>query len=175
MVRTAFCIATLLMAVGQPLDDPTIMQRGASVLAPFKASLQAELKAGLAEGPRKAIDVCRARAPELAKSAGSDSVRVGRTSHKLRNPSNAPADWMKPLLDHYLAHPEDHAPRAVRINNGHTGYVEPIFMQSKCLICHGESIAPTVRAALDEMYPDDRATGFRDGDFRGLFWVEMAE
>jgi hypothetical protein len=30
-----------------------------------------------------------------------------------------------------------------------------------------------VRAELDELYPHDRAVGYRTGDLRGWFWVEV--
>ena len=44
-----------------------------------------------------------------------------------------------------------------------------------CLACHGpaEALDEEVRVALAELYPEDRATGFRSGDLRGWFWVEV--
>ena len=38
------------------------------------------------------------RAPEIAAGLSTDGVRVGRTSHRLRNPANAPRPWMEPVL-----------------------------------------------------------------------------
>jgi hypothetical protein len=32
---------------------------------------------------------------------------------------------------------------------------------------------PDIAAKIDELYPDDEATGFSEGDFRGVFWVEF--
>ena len=55
------------------------------------------------------------------------------------------------------------------------GYVEPIMVQPMCLVCHGEALQPGVAAQIDERYPEDRATGFKAGDFRGVFWVEFPE
>ncbi|MGM0774574.1 MAG: c-type heme family protein, partial [Pseudomonadota bacterium] len=37
--------------------------------------------------------------------------------------------------------------------------------------CHGKSIDPEVKAKLDELYPEDQATGFSEGDLRGAFVV----
>ena len=174
MIRALILVAVVLFSPGTPVDDPRWIAHGAEVLAPFKQSLQAELQQGLSEGPRNAIEVCRIKAPELAAAAGSESVRIGRTSHKVRNPANAPEDWMKPLLEHYRSTPKDRAPKIVALGEGRIGYVEPIYVQWKCLICHGESIAPAIEDSLHEMYPQDQATGFREGDFRGLFWVEFS-
>ena len=41
-----------------------------------------------------------------------------------------------------------------------------------CLQCHGEVLDPAVAGKIAELYPDDQATGFIDGDLRGVFWVE---
>jgi hypothetical protein len=43
-----------------------------------------------------------------------------------------------------------------------------------CLACHGESLEPAVAAKLAAAYPKDQATGFRAGDLRGAFWVELS-
>jgi hypothetical protein len=60
----------------------------------------------------------------------------------------------------------------VELSDTRLGYVEPIFLQPVCLTCHGETLAPDVASRIEELYPDDQATGFAVGDFRGLFWVE---
>ncbi|MFN7177274.1 MAG: DUF3365 domain-containing protein, partial [Thermaurantiacus sp.] len=52
-------------------------------------------------------------------------------------------------------------------------YMRAIPTAPQCLACHGpeEAIAPAVRAAIAERYPDDRATGFRAGELRGAFSI----
>jgi hypothetical protein len=62
----------------------------------------------------------------------------------------------------------------VALGGGRHGYVEPIVMQPLCVTCHGEEIAEPLRQRIAELYPEDRATGFRVGELRGLFWVELA-
>lgn len=146
-----------------------------AALAPLKQQLMGALKAALDEGgPVKAIDVCQLKAPEIAATASGAKVKVGRTSHKLRSAKNAPREWMKPLLDEYAKGPK--APgsfKTVALPEGGLGYVEPIYVQAMCLRCHGAELSPEVASALEARYPDDRATGFHEGDFRGLFWVEL--
>jgi hypothetical protein len=160
------------------------LETGRQALAPFQAGLQTALKEGLAKGPVEAVDACRMQAPAIARdaaraaSAGSRldvaAVELGRTSHRLRNPANAPREWVRPLLAAYLAQPGERAPRAVELGNGRWGYVQPIFVQPLCLTCHGSSVAEPLKARISALYPEDRAVGFRDGDFRGLFWAEFA-
>lgn len=164
-------------------DTEGRLEAGRQALAPFQAGLQAALKEGLAKGPVEAVDACRLRAPAIARDAARDAsagagpdaaaVELGRTSHKLRNPANAPREWVRPLLAGYLAQPGDRAPRAVDLGNGSWGYVQPIFVQPLCLTCHGGSIAEPLRSRISNLYPDDRAVGFSDGEFRGLFWAEF--
>jgi hypothetical protein len=164
--------AWLLGADPEP-DLAAARERGAAAIRPFREAMQQALAAALAKSPAAAIDACRVEAPRLAREASSGGARVGRTSHKLRNPANAPAPWMLPLLEAYLADPARREPRAVALDGGRVGYAEPIFLQAPCLVCHGESLAPGLAARIDALYPQDQARGFRTGDFRGLFWAEL--
>ena len=171
---SALLLVSLPVAASEEAwNDAGAAARGASLLLPFKRDLQAALRRGLAEGPEQAIRVCRLEAPRIASALSTEDVRVGRTSHKLRNPRNAPKPWMAPLLAEYRANPKQARPRAVALEKGRVGYAEPIFVQPPCLACHGEDIAQPVRERLTALYPEDRATGFSTGDFRGMFWAEF--
>jgi len=162
--------AAALLAGAAPEAD---LARGAEILAPFKERLQAALRAGLARGPAEAIEACRSEAPEIAASLSREGVRVGRTSHRLRNPANAPPAWAAPLLEEFVADPAARAPRVVRLGDARRGYVEPILMQPLCVTCHGDAVPEAVAAKLAELYPEDRAVGFAVGELRGLFWAEF--
>jgi len=167
----AVAVAFALAATSAQAQEAEL-GRGAELLAPFKRDLQAALAQGLAHGPVEAIAACRVKAPEIARSLSHDGVRVGRASHRLRNPANVPPEWVAPILDAYVAGSADRAPRAVSLADGRWGYVEPILLQPPCLTCHGETLAPDVASRIAALYPDDRATGFRVGDLRGVFWIE---
>lgn len=149
------------------------MERAQENLLPFKQELKAALVGALAEGAENSIQVCRDEAPAIAASAGEAGVTMGRTSHRLRNPDNAPEPWMEPLLAAYLENPEKAEPQAIDLGGGTFGYVEPIYIDAFCLSCHGITIAPEVEARIQELYPQDQARGFRVDDFRGMFWVKM--
>ncbi|MGI9592228.1 MAG: c-type heme family protein [Myxococcota bacterium] len=153
-------------------DEPGAAERGSELLAPFKRELQQALREGLAKGPAEAIDACRERAPEIARARSRDGVRMGRASHRLRNPANAAPEWVAPTLAAYLEEDSERAPRVVAIGEGWSGYVEPILTQPLCLTCHGEALAPEVAERIAALYPEDRAVGFRVGELRGVFWVE---
>lgn len=153
-------------------DEAPFRERGQAALLPFKKALKQALVRGMQKGPEQAIDACRVQAPALAAASSNEEVSVGRTSHKLRNPSNAPEPWMLPLLETY-GDPAQKEPRVVEIDEHTVGYVEPIYMQPLCVTCHGTSLAAAVQAQLRAHYPADQATGFEVGDFRGLFWAKI--
>jgi len=42
-----------------------------------------------------------------------------------------------------------------------------------CLKCHGEQLDPAVQARIKELYPDDKATGYKTGDLRGAVTIRQ--
>ena len=177
--RTLFTLALamiLLPDLGCQGTPDTVseaeMDRARETLVPFKEELVDALMGTLQDSsPEEAIHVCRDKAPEIAARLSVDGVRMGRTSHKTRNPANAPEPWVEPLLAAYLEEPTNTKPRAVIVDDSTYGYVEPIYVMPFCLSCHGPSVEPELQATIESLYPEDRATGFKANDLRGLFWV----
>jgi hypothetical protein len=123
------------------------------------------------DGPAQAIDVCKVAAPAIGEQVKRDfGVEIGRTSFKLRNITNAGPDWAASFVE---AKTEE--PAFVELPDDALGVLLPIMLKQKCTLCHGdhETLQEDVRAALDLHYPNDAATGFRKGDLRGWFWVEV--
>ena len=170
-------IGLLVLSIGCSGPETSVserdMERASQVLAPYKTQLKGTLMEALEEGPEVAIGVCQSQAPLIAASVAPPGVTLGRTSHRLRNPENAPQPWMRPLLTTYLDNPGDQPPRAVDRGDGTFGYVEPILMQPPCETCHGPTVEASLGRELKVLYPDDEATGFVTGELRGLFWVRM--
>lgn len=167
ILPTFFALTVVAQAGGNAAE------RGAALLAPFKATLKGALMEGMQDGPAAAIEVCSEDAPAIAASLSVDGVRMGRSSHKLRNPDNAPQDWLVPIIDAYASGQAELEPVVLTLEDGRTGYVEPIRIQALCLTCHGTALSPAVAERIASLYPDDAATGFGEGDFRGVFWVEF--
>lgn len=162
---------------GCPAEDgtgraQTESARGAALLAPMKTELKQALMAGMQKGPLNAISVCKVQAPEIADSLSIDGIRIGRTSHRLRNPENQAPEWVNVVLQAYLREEKDHAPQVVSLANDREGYVEPITIKPVCLACHGENLAADVATQINTLYTDDEATGFKVDELRGVFWVE---
>jgi hypothetical protein len=132
--------------------------------------LMSELTTALdSGGPAGAIEVCRSRAPEIAAAISNEyGLLIGRTSFRLRNPANAPPEWAAKLVEERVAEPT-----WLASPDGRLGGLLPIRLKAECGMCHGpkEQIAPQVLSTIEESYPDDAATGFKEGDLRGWFWV----
>lgn len=161
-------VAAELSAPQQAQEAQATAARDA-MMANLMGALSAELKAS---GPAAAITVCKDVAPAIADSVGKQfGVRIGRVSHKLRNPNNVAPAWADELLAD-----EPGEPRMAVGPHGSLGITTPIRIASKCLLCHGpaDALGADVRAALGTLYPHDAATGYREGDLRGWFWVEVA-
>lgn len=176
-MNTHLSAAIIVVAMCAACEQPTVDFRaeGAALLAPFKADLKAALVEGMESGPVEAISACSIEAPRIAASLSVDGVIMGRSSHRLRNPENASPDWLAPVLRGYADGSSDLVPKALSIDDGRMGYVEPVTVQPMCLACHGEALQPDIAAKISENYPEDRATGYQAGDFRGVFWVEFPE
>lgn len=145
-----------------------------SAVADLQQTLLARVAESMkADGPPGTITVCKDLAPQLAADVGAEhGVRIGRTSHRLRNPENSGPAWIQPIVSAR----RDQVVTLVGQGSS-VRMAIPIHLASPCLGCHGpiDILAPGVASALAEQYPDDTATGFAEGDLRGWFWVETVE
>lgn len=151
------------------------LARGAAIVAPYRNDLKGALVTALADGPEAAISACRLEVPRLARHLAVDGIAIGRTSHRLRNPENAPRQWVRPLLAAYAEGAGEQVPQVVRLAPDRVGYVEPIAIKAPCLLCHGTGIPSPAAQRIADLYPQDQATGFSVDEFRGLFWVEFPD
>ena len=138
----------------------------------LSARLQEEMQKG---GPLRAVGVCRDEAQTLtAETARVQGIRVGRSSHRLRNPGNLAPPWAARFVE-AGAGKKAAAVEAVVVDLGdRVGVLRPLPTAAACTQCHGraERMSPDVRAFLETAYPQDRATGFEEGDLRGFIWAE---
>ena len=146
------------------------VEQAGKILMPFKKELMKTLKTSFKkDGVTGAIDKCHVAAPGITDKHSNGSYVIGRTSFKYRNPSNRPEKWMEAVL---LGYEKSKSIEAQLVSHsGVNYYVEPIYTKGLCLNCHG-SITQPVKTKLSELYPQDRATGYKLGEFRGMFWMK---
>lgn len=166
----------------QPTENDIADAREAA--AALGGTLKARLLAAMAQGgPAAAVEICNEAAPEIAAAVSMEkNLIVGRTALRLRNPENAPDEWERRQLEKFLAAMEGGADPAnleaaeIVVANGQKTFrwMKPIITEGPCTICHGETIADEVKAAILARYPQDEATGFGLGELRGAFTISKA-
>ena len=136
----------------------------------------AKIKQSIAEnGVPGTLDYCKQNAGSLIDSlAKSQNVVIRRTSNQLRNPENAASEEEKEMLDWYASQ-TDHNP-IVKEHEGYTNYYQPIKMKALCLNCHGvegETLTAENYQKISDLYPEDQAINYKEGDLRGIWNIEF--
>ncbi len=178
-IMPLFVAAALALTTGCT-ENPVpadLVERSDAAVDTFQSRLQSELRQALtAGGPVGAVEVCAAVAPAIAADASEQSgFDIRRVSLRPRNPGAVTDAQLSARLQSLAETPLDPAgrPVTVRWTEGegtsatHFAMRAVVMQDQPCSVCHGSSIAPAVRTAIAERYPNDRATGYRAGDLRG--------
>lgn len=178
-------VAQPAAAVEPAAAAPDAQARAQAAMAAFSGRLRSELGQAIErDGPLGAIDFCQVEAPRIADQVMAEhGVRLGRVAvpGRNRNPGNVATGWQAlALADFQAAVVAGGAPEAQvqAVRDGLPADVElrvarGIRVEPACLLCHGTSVAPELAARLRQRYPNDRATGFSEGDLRGAIWAEV--
>ncbi len=127
------------------------------------------------KGAWGAIEFCGKKALFLTDSSAKNlKVSIKRVSDKPRNPENKVNKVELQIIQAYknqLAEGLKLEPQKFTDTDGAVSYNIPILTNAMCLNCHGnEEIAENTTEKLQELYPEDKATGYNDNELRGL-WV----
>lgn len=152
----------------------------ATVPANLLTVLTAELNRG---GPASAIEVCREKAPEMARAASQRTGwNVRRASLRNRNPKGVPDAWERAVLERFDAQAAAGAAAPtlesyqVVTEDGkqYFRYAKALPTQPLCVQCHGaaDKLSAPVKAKLQVLYPNDRATGYEPGQIRGALFLK---
>lgn len=166
-----------------PAEQAAVVEEGDAAAGALMGALQGHLMAAMQEGgPAHAVRFCAEEALPVTDSVASalgEGFEIKRVSFRHRNPKNAPDAAEAEALRHFesaLAEtgsvPETWVQRTA---TGELRYYRSITIAPPCLACHADpaELDPAVRAALEEAYPEDLATGYETGDFRGLLRVTV--
>jgi len=129
------------------------------------------MKAG---GPGSAVTFCNEHAMTLTNTLSGDyNCIIQRVSDKYRNPANKLSATDKKVLAKMIS---SKALNPVMISeNGRMVYYKPIkIAMPACLSCHGSTGKEMDAKTLEIIrlkYPDDLATGYKEGDIRGLWKI----
>lgn len=181
---TLLCLAPLSVNFASDNVQGRVEQ-SKSAVQELAGKLMKEMKTAMqAGGPVQAIKACNESAPLIASEISEKyNWQVGRTSLKLRNPANAPDAWEEAVLKKFAERraagesPEKMAYFEVVEEKGQKNFRfmkaigMPPLAKMPCLICHGDNIDSTISTKLNELYPNDKAVGYKAGEIRGAFTI----
>jgi hypothetical protein len=185
-MRRAWIVAVAVIslacaAAAAMTDEDRALQKGRSAAYELSETVRGKLVDSMkSSGPEGAMKVCAYQARALADEASvRQGVKVRRTTLRLRNPKNAPDAWERALLERLQGESRtgrmpDEVFEAAEVDGKRVyRYAKPLAIGSSCLPCHGSpsEIPGEVLEVLKDRYPDDRATGYGQGDLRGIVSV----
>ncbi len=161
----------------------SIMNLGDKISMDLIKTLQTELKKNMKDGgPLAAIAMCNTQATPLEeKIAAKYNVKIKRISQNYRSKDNKPSlheDQLLSSIDyHYQATGELKAfTNMHKIDDkDYIFYYKPMKVKKACLNCHGDisNMKEGVASKLKELYPEDMAVNYKEGDFRGLISIRF--
>lgn len=151
--------------------------RAINVFDEFQSRLIGRMNKALTDGgPLNALSVYRDEASALTAALGrAHRMRIGRTSHKLRNPRNRAPEWAAPYVNAAAAADFSQSPTWVVPIGENVGVLAPLETKEVCTLCHAPAaqLPPELLGAIRASFPGDQATGFTTGQVRGWIWAEV--
>lgn len=166
----------LLLAAcgGEAMTREQAETRAAQATSALMKTLLGEMMQAMQSGkPEQALHVCAEVAQDITARVGKEQgVNIRRTALKVRNPKNAPDAYEQQWMENAVKAGKTVGTSA-EVVDGELRYVRPIYLGKLCVACHGTALSEPVKAALNQHYPNDQATGFRPNDFRGIVSVRI--
>lgn len=181
-------LSVFLFSCGQPNNNTTKQHNylaiGDSIALAAQATLVAQLSSAINEGgTTHAVVFCSENALNIKQMLSEKyNCTIERISEKYRNPKDQPANEkdvavLKSFTEKHL-NGETLLPDTVTVKNA-TVFYKPIMIgMPTCLKCHGNyttDIDAEIQQILAEKYPNDRATGYKLGDFRGAWKITFSK
>ena len=141
----------------------------------LSTQLITKMKAG---GPAEAVPFCNVKAAPITKLLSEKyNVVIKRTSDKLRSCDNEPSVRELEIINNYqnlLAQGKELQPIVELDSTKAKHFYAPIIIKANCLVCHGkvnETMSVKTDSIIKLTYPFDIATGYNEGDVRGVWSI----
>jgi len=163
------------------IDTTAVIEEGRAISKAAFNTLSSNLKQAMEEGGVEfALKFCNLEAMPLTDSLSSNyGIELRRASHQPRNPVNrADSLEMKTIVEYLSQIKEKGELKPVTYVRDKTIYYHaPIRITNQlCLNCHGKrgtDIAESDFETIQELYPEDEATGFEMGQLRGIWSIDF--
>jgi hypothetical protein len=184
MKNISLIVSILLVTTTLQADATSIKQEGVKYIKMLGEELKTNLKAHMKADPTgvEAMGFCAGKAESITKEVNAKlpkGVSVRRSALKTRSEKNIPDITDIKVMEAYQQKAEDKklTPKDIEIVEvaGATRVYKPLLIKPVCLKCHGDEakISPEIKAVISKVYPKDMATGFQEGDFRGIIVSEI--
>jgi hypothetical protein len=141
----------------------------------LSSQLMAQMKEG---GPAQAIPFCKEKAPViLGKLSAKYDVTIKRSSDLLRSCKIEPTERELEIIYSYqklISEKKELNPVVEIDSNNKKHFYAPIKIKANCLVCHGklnETLSVQTDSIIKSIYPFDIATGYEEGDLRGVWSI----
>lgn len=184
ILTSLLCVSMLNAQNNETTSKLTKKQEGVKYIKMLGKTLKTHLKTEMKADKTglKAMTFCTTKADELTKEINSKlpkGVLVRRTALKTRAENNKADVLDMAVMESIIAdmnktNVDLGKPLMVETPSVHRVY-KPLFIVPACMKCHGneKTINPEVQKAISKDYPNDKATGFKIGDLRGVVVAEM--
>jgi len=160
-----------------------VKKEGIKYIKMLGGALKSELKSHMKKDPTglEALAFCTGSAQRITKEVNTklpEYAKVRRTALKVRNDSdNNPDAIDKKVMKAYenAIAAKTFTPKDMKIveKGDITRIYKPLVTKKVCIKCHGSDLNPQISDALKSAYPHDMATGFNEGDLRGVIVAEI--
>lgn len=151
---------------------------GSLIANQTQQALGGELKAAMQRGGvAEAVAYCNLQALPITDSlARFYDVSIKRATLKPRNVQNAATENEQEIFavwEDKKANNGEISPVLFESENA-VDFYSPIVLQAMCTTCHGvknESFSAETASIINQKYPEDKATGYAEGDLRGMWHI----
>ncbi len=182
-IISTLAIVALSATVLSANTNKEIKMEAKSAIMKMGKTLKMNMKKSMKEGGvAGAAEFCTNKASVLAAKVNNSypkGTSVKRVTLKPRNPSNMAKAEDKKVLEQFasMAAKGEQLPKmkVVELSKGHYKVYKPFSMGKACVKCHGDIAKMDKKAysIISKRYPQDKATGYKVGDFRGAFVAEI--
>jgi hypothetical protein len=163
--------------------EQKIVQVGEETLMKLRKTLRsATMEIMQKEGPEAALEFrykrTKAIISQIEQETGSS---IKRTSFKYRDPANVPDKYEAEALRFFEESiKKGQMPKYYVQTVNENGkvmyrYYKPLKVEGVCLTCHGDPnlMDKKLLEKIRTFYPNDKAIGYKEGDFRGVVRVTI--
>ena len=179
----AIALSTSILSANEVNETKIIKKEAKTAIMLMGKTLKMNMKKSMKrDGVVGAAKFCAEKANILESNLNGrypKGTSVRRITLNPRNPKNTAMDDDKIILEEFATMLEEGKSlpkmKLVKIEEGHYKVYKPMTMGKACIKCHGDvsQINKEAYAIIKEHYPNDKAVGYKVGDFRGAFVAEI--